>query len=198
MNTRDNENFHGAERSGDTFPLLAGLAMLLAVLAATVCAQPARDKQPASERARTEVQAAFGEDCEKLLVQEINRAKKEILVAIYNLTRRSITGALADAVRRGASVRVKYDATAAAESDPMKRAIEFLNRHDVKCTPIEMSGDKAAMHDKFTVIDRKRVLTGSFNYTTSAATTNYENIVLIESEDIARKFAEEFEKIKSR
>jgi len=42
------------------------------------------------------------------------------------------------------------------------------------------------------------VLTGSYNYTTAATTANYENMVLIESPEIAEQFAREFEKIKSR
>jgi phosphatidylserine/phosphatidylglycerophosphate/cardiolipin synthase-like enzyme len=152
---------------------------------------------PAEESPSPVVEAVFGKDCETLLVREINRAKKEIVVAIYSMTRRNITSALADAVERGVKVRLKYD-VASADSDDMKSAIQFLKKQEVKCTGIKMSDDYARMHHKFTVIDGQRVLTGSYNYTSSATTVNYENMVLIESREIARQFAEEFERIKSR
>jgi phosphatidylserine/phosphatidylglycerophosphate/cardiolipin synthase-like enzyme len=155
----------------------------------------------AAEEATTNavVKAAFEGDCEKLLVEQIDRADKEILVAIYSMTRRSITGALVKAVGRGVKVRVKYDAVSHSDSEAMNDTIQYLERKGVKCIAITLSGEKdSKMHDKFTVIDRKRVLTGSFNYTTSASTRNYENLVLIESAEIAKQYIAEFENIKNK
>ena len=141
---------------------------------------------------------AFNADCEKLLIEEINRADKEILIAIYNITRRNITGALGHAVHRGVKVRLKYEAKSHSDSEKMTDTIDFLESRGVECTPIKMPEKGGIMHDKFTVIDRKRVLTGSFNYTSSASTMNYENLVLIESPAVAKRYIEEFDKIKSK
>ena len=143
------------------------------------------------------VEAAFGKDCETLLIRHIGRAEKEILVAIYSMTRRNITEALADAAGRGVKIKLKYHA-ASADEDDMKAAMKELRKQGVKCTGIKMSDDYAKMHHKFTVIDGKRVLTGSYNYTTSATTLSYENMVLIESEEIAREFIAEFDRIKGK
>ena len=54
------------------------------------------------------------------------------------------------------------------------------------------------LHHNFVVIDGKRVVTGSFNYTKTAAESSYENLVVIESEEVAGKFLEEFDKIKGK
>ena len=168
--------------------LCAAFAALLLVLAFSLSA--AGDRAP--------VEAAFGDDCEALLVREIGRAEKDIVVAIYSITRRNITAALAEAVERGVKVRLKYDAGSAADTDDMKSAIRYLRKQGVKCEAIAMSDAYGKMHHKFTVIDGKRVLTGSYNYTSSATSANDENIVLIESPDIAKEFSTEFERIKSK
>jgi phosphatidylserine/phosphatidylglycerophosphate/cardiolipin synthase-like enzyme len=199
MNTSDNEIFDAGSRPSrrlGTVLACAG-ALLLAVVAAQLWPPSCLAAEDAATNAV--VKAAFNGDCEKLLIEQIDRADKEILVAIYSMTRKNISGALVRAVGRGVKVRLKYDATSDSESESMSKTIEYLEKKGIKCDAIKLSGEKdSKMHDKFTVIDRKRVLTGSFNYTTSASTRNYENIVLIESPVIAKQYIEEFENIKSK
>jgi len=144
------------------------------------------------------VESAFGKNCEKLLAGEIKLAKKEVLVAIYSITKWSIRDALVEAAERGAAVKVKYDA-GSADYKGMGDAISHMKKRGVECIAVEMKNEDAKMHHKFTVIDRKEVLTGSYNYTVPASSgENYENLVLIESDEIAKKFADEFERIKSK
>ena len=140
---------------------------------------------------------SFNKDCEKLLLREIKKADSQVLVAIYSITRRNITTALANAAKRGVSVHVKYDAKS-SEWEDMQKAIQYLKKRKVKCDAITLKGQYAKMHHKFMVIDKDRVLTGSYNYTTSASTESYENLVLIASPAVATKFAEEFDSIKSK
>ena len=52
------------------------------------------------------------------------------------------------------------------------------------------------MHNKYCVIDDKIVITGSFNWSFQAANYNFENIVVIESPEIAEKFKKQFFNIK--
>lgn len=157
-------------------------------------AEPAR---PTKANRRTRVEVAFDADCEALIGRELKKAQSEVLVAIYNITRRSITSALVAAHKRGVTVRVKYDVGSHEESQGTRAAIEYLTRNGVPCTGIRMQKN-ASMHDKFTVIDGTRVLTGSYNYTSAASKMNYENMVLIESSDVAAQFVAEFERIRDR
>ena len=147
-----------------------------------------------------EPKVAFGRSCETLLVREIGGAEKEITVAIFSLTRRNITSALARAIERGVKVRIKYDEPSmdSSEDNGMQKSIAYLKNSGAQCTPIKMSDERARMHHKFMVIDGKRVLTGSYNYTSTATTANYENLLLVESAEIAKQFLEEFERIKDR
>jgi phosphatidylserine/phosphatidylglycerophosphate/cardiolipin synthase-like enzyme len=51
------------------------------------------------------------------------------------------------------------------------------------------------MHHKFLVIDDTNVITGSFNWTNQASKSNMENIVVVEDQNIAKKYINEFNRI---
>ena len=54
-------------------------------------------------------------------------------------------------------------------------------------------GDK--LHHKFAVIDRKTVITGSFNWSPSAAHTNDETLLVIHSPKLAAHFTREMDRL---
>ena len=54
-------------------------------------------------------------------------------------------------------------------------------------------GDK--LHHKFAVIDNKIVVTGSFNWSPSAAHTNDETLVVIHSPQLAQHFTREMDRL---
>ena len=169
--------------------VLLGLLLLFA-------ADPVVPVRP--RMAPTEATAAFGAACEGMVAYHVERARTEVLVAAYSLTRRSIVLALADARRRGVAVHVKYDARQ-AQFEGMDRALDNLRRAKVECRAVRMgNSDRAAMHHKFIVVDREIVLTGSYNFTTTASQENYENLVALDSPAIAARFAAEFDAIRSR
>lgn len=49
-----------------------------------------------------------------------------------------------------------------------------------------------SMHNKFAVIDGETVISGSYNWTTSAEKWNYENLLIISSSRVAEPFEKEF------
>ena len=55
------------------------------------------------------------------------------------------------------------------------------------------SGDK--LHHKFAVIDNKTVITGSFNWSPSAAHTNDETLLVIDSPEVAAHFTREMNRL---
>ncbi|RUM64509.1 MAG: hypothetical protein DSZ05_07470 [Sulfurospirillum sp.] len=126
-----------------------------------------------------------GGGIDALLIDDINGAKEEILVAIYALTNDRIRDALIDAHRRGVNVEV-YTDDGELFSDDMK----LLKESGI---PVLSDEDPSAlMHDKFTVIDQKIVWSGSCNYTYYAFYRNNENLVKITGSKIAKVYREEF------
>jgi hypothetical protein len=51
----------------------------------------------------------------------------------------------------------------------------------------------ALMHNKFVIIDDQILMTGSYNWTSQATKFNQENLIVLENEELCRKFIEEFD-----
>lgn len=61
--------------------------------------------------------------------------------------------------------------------------------------PVKTDGHPELMHHKFAVIDEKIVLNGSYNWTRTAAERNYENLIFIENQQLAKTFSHEFDRL---
>jgi len=57
-------------------------------------------------------------------------------------------------------------------------------------------GNPYVMHHKVIIIDEETVITGSYNFTGSAARDNDENLLIIHNPDIARLYLEEYERVR--
>ena len=123
------------------------------------------------------------QDCLAFAVDAIDRAEDQILVNAYALTAGSgIVEALVRAKQRGIDVKLIADRTTPCERGS---GIESLARAGV---PVWIDHGVRLAHAKAMVIDRKVVLTGSMNWTASAA-RNSEDLNLISSEAVAASYA---------
>ena len=61
--------------------------------------------------------------------------------------------------------------------------------------PIYIDGNPGLMHDKVFIIDGQIVITGSYNFTSSAERSNDENVLIIYDKQIAAQYLAEFERI---
>ena len=108
-----------------------------------------------------------------LVLDTIKGARSTIFVAAYSFTSKPVAMALRDATRRGVKVFVLADATEASKG---YSAVRFLSNERV---PVRVNARYAIQHNKFMVIDGSTVQTGSFNYTSSAAERNAENVLVV-------------------
>ena len=143
------------------------------------------------------VQACFSPEgkCSTYILREIEQAKKELLVAVYAFTSDDLANALVQAKKRGVAVQVVIDKEFDVGNEKSKGRF-----FDVQKIPLRrLSGVKAKsqdketglMHQKFAVVDRKTVLTGSYNWTHSADSLNDENLLLFRD---AGPLAEDYRK----
>jgi len=122
------------------------------------------------------------ENCIAFAVDAIERAEDQILVNAYGLTAGSgVVEALVRAKQRGVDVKLIADKSTPCERES---GIEPLARAGV---PIWIDRAVRIAHAKAMVIDRKVVLTGSMNWTASAA-RNSEDLNLISSEAVAAAY----------
>ncbi len=121
------------------------------------------------------------------LGEAIDAARLEVDVAAYSLNLYGIRAALLRAHRRGVQVRVVM------ESDNA----DSRQAQALKEAGIPLLGDRreSLMHNKFVVIDRQEVWTGSMNFTETGAYADNNNLICIHSEKLAQDYRAEFEEM---
>jgi len=120
----------------------------------------------------------------------IEHARVNIDVAIYDLNLYSIRDALIAAEGRGVQVRI------VVESDNFTG--EELALFTNVGIPVVGDEDPDSMHNKFLIIDRYEVWTGSMNYTLTDTYRNRNNLVRLRSGELAENYEAEFEEMFSQ
>jgi phosphatidylserine/phosphatidylglycerophosphate/cardiolipin synthase-like enzyme len=118
------------------------------------------------------------------LAEAIDAAQLSVHMAIFSISLNRIREALIRAHRRGVDVRL------VTESDNLES--EDLQR--IKDAGIAVLGDRrqGTMHNKFMVIDRTDVWTGSMNFTVGGAYLDNNTLIHITSTDLVANYEAEF------
>lgn len=124
---------------------------------------------------------------EAALASAIDSADRTVDLAAYHLDLESLERALIRAHRRGAAVRVVTESENVLE--PAVAALQAAG--------IPVLGDRreGLMHHKFVVIDRRQVWTGSMNFTWADLTRNDNNLIRLDSEQLAEDYRVEFDEM---
>jgi phospholipase D len=169
--------------------MLVRLALALLLLLSPALSRAAPPSAPA------QVSACFvpgPASCAEEIVGAIDAARTTVLVQAYYLTSPPILHALAVAKKRGVDVRAILDKSQDRRESARSRytGATYLANAGV---PVWIDDAPAIAHNKIIVIDAHLVITGSFNFTKSADTRNAENVVMIESAEVAKCFGENWE-----
>ncbi len=135
-----------------------------------------------------EICFAPDEPCAIKLAKFIESAKGSLDVAIYDVNEDQIVHAILVQSKK-IPVRVVVDRK---QSKGSHSAVGLLQKAGVK---VRFGYQRGIMHDKFTVVDGKRVETGSFNYTNHASTANQENQVYLSTPAIVERYKTRFDKM---
>ncbi len=132
-----------------------------------------------------------GAALEAAIINKINEAESTIDLSIYNINRTTIVAALTEAHNNGIQVRYIADDQTAnlALSDPTPPFPIFKGN----------AGDPL-MHNKFVIIDAESednswVLTGSTNFTANNIAEDYNNLIVIQDQALAKAYTLEFEEM---
>jgi phosphatidylserine/phosphatidylglycerophosphate/cardiolipin synthase-like enzyme len=116
------------------------------------------------------------------VVKEIDAATASILVQAYSFTSAPIAKALVDAHKRGVRIAVILDSSQRTEK---YSSADFVLHAGI---PVYIDAKHAIAHNKVMVLDGRTVITGSFNFTSSAETRNAENLLVIRSPELAERY----------
>jgi phosphatidylserine/phosphatidylglycerophosphate/cardiolipin synthase-like enzyme len=122
-----------------------------------------------------------GGNCTQQIINTIASAQQSIYVQAYSFTSHPIEKALVSAKKRGLTVEVIFDKSILEHSGT---AWFFIRNH----IPVWIDSEPGIAHNKVMVIDEKKVITGSFNFTYAAQEKNAENVLIIQDSTLAKKY----------
>jgi phosphatidylserine/phosphatidylglycerophosphate/cardiolipin synthase-like enzyme len=111
--------------------------------------------------------------CMDAVVRELKKARREVLVQAYSFTADPITFSLVEAKKRGAQVDILLDRSNEQES--------YSDLHillEQGLAPL-IDSSHAIAHNKIIIVDKRTLITGSYNFTNQAEHENAENLVVI-------------------
>ena len=136
----------------------------------------------------------------QMFLKEINEAQSSIDIATYGwVSIKEIDEALKAAVARGVKFRFVYDYSAKSDYYPDSSRIASLasvTKNDLVAGNLKLTD--YLMHNKFAVFDKKKVITGSLNYSKTDFSEFNSNVVFwINSSQLAEIYTNEFEQMLS-
>jgi phosphatidylserine/phosphatidylglycerophosphate/cardiolipin synthase-like enzyme len=135
----------------------------------------------------------------KKLLTWIDQAHYRIDVAMYSFTNKTIAKRLKNAARRGVCVRVilDHDQNVGDRYSQIGYLAKYENIfvYTIRGKKLKRRDDFGKMHMKLAIIDSKRLIFGSANWSNSAFKRNYELIYFIEDYALAKKSTKTFERI---
>jgi len=141
--------------------------------------------------AETEVLFSPEQSIQEALFKEIDSAQSAIDLAVREITSQNLTQALVRAKGRGVTVRVITD----SKQDKMKSSKNtFLLQEGIQLKVLR-GKDYGVMNHRFAILDSKKVVTGSFDWSEASEKWNYENIVIISESEVAASYQKEFERL---
>lgn len=123
------------------------------------------------ESVEAEARFSPGPDCLRLILGELSRAQRSADVCVFTITDDRIVDEIIAAHRRDIAIRVVTD-----DDKSLDRGSD-IDR--LASAGIEVRTDTSPfhMHHKFAIFDGATLLTGSYNWTRTAADSNHENLV---------------------
>lgn len=128
-----------------------------------------------------------GEEPRRRIVSLIRNARSSIDCCVFTITDNQIVDVLLETQARGVELRIISD-----DDKAMDRGSD-IERMVARGVPIKLDRTSAHMHHKFALFDGVMLLTGSYNWTRSAARENEENIIVTNDEHLVYAFKRQFE-----
>ena len=128
------------------------------------------------------------------LITHINSAQKTIHIASFEFNLTPVAEALIAAHERGVDVRWVTDDENGLEADEEEDRGQFAMLEDAGIEVID-DARGALMHNKFWIFDKETVWTGSTNITQNGIFRNNNNVIVVDSPQVAAMFEREFEEM---
>ncbi len=132
------------------------------------------------------------EDCAPKIIDLLREAERTADICVFTITDNRISKEILRAHQRGLKVRIITD-----NDKALDRGSDVQDLDDAG-VPVRVDKTEHHMHHKYAVFDRKVVLTGSYNWTRSAAPHNHENLIISDDDELVLAFSKTFTRLWDR
>jgi cardiolipin hydrolase len=139
--------------------------------------------------AHTTVHFSPGNACVEAIRRFIAQAAQQLDVCVFTISDDRITDSLLAAHRRGVAIRLLTD------NDKLHDRGSDIGQLHASGLPVRTDCTENHMHHKYAVADRRLVLTGSYNWTRSAAMYNLENLLITDDTTAVQRYSAEFDRL---
>jgi cardiolipin hydrolase len=130
-----------------------------------------------------------GDACRNTIIRNIETATEKLHICVFTISDDSITNSLLTAHKKGVSIKLITDND---KSYDVGSDIQQLARAGIA---VRMDATPNHMHHKFMVSDQRSLITGSYNWTLSAARYNHENIIVTREASVVKSFTQQFDQL---
>ncbi|MCG8582080.1 MAG: phospholipase D-like domain-containing protein [Bacteroidales bacterium] len=130
-----------------------------------------------------------GQECLSTILTQISYAVRKIDICVFTISDNEIRDRIEYAINKGVKVRIITDDD---KTNDLGSDIEYLQR---KGAIVKIDNTSHHMHHKFAIFDNEVLLTGSYNWTRSAAQFNQENILETNDQKAIESYQKEFDKL---
>ena len=133
------------------------------------------------------------DNIEQRILSEIEDAHYAIFVSVAWFTNKKLFNALLEKAKNNCYVSIIIQ----LDEINSQCGIDYSQIQIGRSECFKISKDAELLHDKFCVIDFRKVITGSYNWTYKAS-TNSENILILNDPSIATQYISRFEQQKAK
>jgi phosphatidylserine/phosphatidylglycerophosphate/cardiolipin synthase-like enzyme len=130
-----------------------------------------------------------GDSCRNVIRRQIEMATQQLDICVFTISDDSIASSLLTAHQKGVDIKLITDND---KSFDQGSDIAELAKAGIA---VKMDSTPNHMHHKFMLADQRSLITGSYNWTRSAARYNHENILLTQDPAVIKSYANEFEQL---
>lgn len=141
------------------------------------------------EEVKNNVYFSPGTECLEAILAELGSAFSTIDICVFTISDNRIADKLKYCKMKGVKIRLLTDDE---KTFDLGSDIEELARSGIS---VRIDRTRHHMHHKFCVVDNKRVITGSYNWTRSAEQYNHENVLITNDKKVVDAYCNEFEKL---
>jgi cardiolipin hydrolase len=140
-----------------------------------------------------EIETLFspGGSIKESLQKEMESTTSTLDLAIHEITSLEMAQILVKVKQRGVKVRVIADSK---QANIRTSKITYLIQQGI-LVKVLGGKEKGVMNHRFMILDGKRVLTGSFDWSEASLKWNYENILILYESEVVASYQKEFDRL---